>query len=89
MHLFHQMAVVILTTATIAYFSMASDLGSTPVTEEFARGDPGTRQIWVRTTSPRTGTSRRALARTVSCTPQFVRYIQWFITLPLLLLITF
>lgn len=61
--LFHQIAVIILTTASIAYFSMASDLGSTPVDVEF-RGNGGhpTRQIW------------------------YVRYIQWFITLPLLLL---
>ncbi|OCH95534.1 family A G protein-coupled receptor-like protein [Obba rivulosa] len=59
--LFHQIAVIVLTTATIAYFSMASDLGATPVTTEF--GTPvTTRQIW------------------------FVRYIQWFITFPLLIL---
>ncbi|TFK92409.1 family A G protein-coupled receptor-like protein [Polyporus arcularius HHB13444] len=60
--LFHQIAVIVLTTATIAYFSMASDLGATPVRPEFSRGNTGTRQIW------------------------YVRYIQWFITLPLLLL---
>ncbi|KAI0637041.1 heat shock protein 30 [Trametes polyzona] len=60
--LFHQIAIIVLTTATIAYFSMASDLGATPVRAEFSRGTTGTRQIW------------------------FVRYIQWFITLPLLLL---
>ncbi|KAI0781009.1 hypothetical protein BD413DRAFT_17876 [Trametes elegans] len=60
--LFHQIAVIVLTTATIAYFSMASDLGATPVRAEFSRGNTGTRQIW------------------------YVRYIQWFITLPLLLL---
>ncbi|KAI0709124.1 heat shock protein 30 [Earliella scabrosa] len=60
--LFHQIAIIILTTATIAYFSMASDLGATPVAAEFSRGNTGSRQIW------------------------YVRYIQWFITLPLLLL---
>ncbi|KAI0374817.1 family A G protein-coupled receptor-like protein [Pilatotrama ljubarskyi] len=60
--LFHQIAVIVLTTATIAYFSMASDLGATPVRAEFSRGNTVNRQIW------------------------FVRYIQWFITLPLLLL---
>ncbi|KZT11369.1 family A G protein-coupled receptor-like protein, partial [Laetiporus sulphureus 93-53] len=61
--LFHQIGVIILTTATIAYFSMASDLGAAPVREEFLRGDAPwtTRQIF------------------------YVRYIQWFITLPLLL----
>ncbi|KAI0831366.1 heat shock protein 30 [Trametes gibbosa] len=58
--LFHQIAIVVLTTASLSYFSMASDLGATPIPVEF-RGD-GTRQIW------------------------FVRYIQWFITFPLLLL---
>ncbi|KAI0807308.1 hypothetical protein C8Q74DRAFT_1163602, partial [Fomes fomentarius] len=60
--LFHQIAVIVLTTATITYFSMASDLGATPVVAEFSRGNTGTRQIW------------------------FVRYIQWFIMFPLLLL---
>ncbi|KAI9064363.1 family A G protein-coupled receptor-like protein [Trametes sanguinea] len=60
--LFHQIAVIVLTTATIAYFSMASDLGATPVRAEFSRGNTINRQIW------------------------YVRYIQWFITLPLLLL---
>ncbi|EMD38379.1 hypothetical protein CERSUDRAFT_113539 [Gelatoporia subvermispora B] len=59
--LFHQIAIVVLATATIAYFSMASDLGATPVRAEFRDGN-ATRQIW------------------------FVRYIQWFITFPLLLL---
>lgn len=58
--LFHQIAIVVLTTGSLAYFSMASDLGATPVRVEF-RGD-GTRQIW------------------------YVRYINWCITLPLLLL---
>lgn len=61
--LFHQIAVVILATSSLAYFSMASDLGATPIPVEF-RGDGGdpTRQIW------------------------YVRYIQWFINFPLLLL---
>lgn len=43
--LFHQLAIIILATTTISYFSMASDLGATPVQVEF-RGT-GTRQIWV------------------------------------------
>ncbi|EPT00438.1 hypothetical protein FOMPIDRAFT_1023813 [Fomitopsis schrenkii] len=61
--LFHEIAAVILLTSCLAYFSMASDLGATPVAVEF-RGDGGdpTRQIW------------------------YVRYIQWFINFPLLLL---
>lgn len=58
--LFHEIAIIVLTTASISYFSMASDLGATPIQVEF-RGE-GTRQIW------------------------YVRYIQWFITFPLLLL---
>jgi len=58
---------MILTTSTIAYFAMASDLGSTPVTVEwfrsgFTSSSYPTRAIW------------------------YVRYIQWAITTPLLLL---
>ncbi|OCH94957.1 heat shock protein 30 [Obba rivulosa] len=59
--LFHHIAIVVLATATIAYFSMASDLGATPIRAEW-HNDHATRQIW------------------------YVRYIQWFITFPLLLL---
>lgn len=44
--LFHQLAVIVLTTASIAYFSMASNLGATPIAAEFRGGE--TRQIWVR-----------------------------------------
>ncbi|KIP09106.1 hypothetical protein PHLGIDRAFT_103345 [Phlebiopsis gigantea 11061_1 CR5-6] len=61
--LFHNVATVILTTSTIAYFAMASDLGATPVVAEFSRGTTFTRQIF------------------------FVRYIQWFINFPLLLIL--
>ena len=43
--LLHQLVVIVLTTASIAYFSMASDLGATPITAEFRGGE--TRQIWV------------------------------------------
>ncbi|KAI0341716.1 heat shock protein 30 [Trametopsis cervina] len=60
--LFHHIATVILTTSTIAYFTMASDLGATPIVAEFSRGTTGTRQIF------------------------YVRYIQWFINFPLLLI---
>jgi len=63
--LFHQIATIVLATFTIGYFSMASDLGATPILVEFrGHGDSAypTRQIW------------------------YVRYIQWFITFPLLLL---
>ncbi|KAH7908409.1 hypothetical protein BJ138DRAFT_1012888 [Hygrophoropsis aurantiaca] len=57
---FHQIPVIVLTVATIAYFAMASDLGWTLIAAEF--GSQPTRQIW------------------------YVRYIQWFINAPLLLL---
>ncbi|EJU00333.1 heat shock protein 30 [Dacryopinax primogenitus] len=49
----HLLPIVILTATSIAYFSMASDLGSTPITAEFygnyhqdQAGDPATRAIW-------------------------------------------
>ncbi|OBZ75047.1 hypothetical protein A0H81_04248 [Grifola frondosa] len=46
--LFHQIAIIVLTVATLAYFSMASGLGGAPVTVEFR--DNGltrpTREIW-------------------------------------------
>ncbi|OSX65269.1 hypothetical protein POSPLADRAFT_1039014 [Postia placenta MAD-698-R-SB12] len=45
--LFHQIAIVSLATFTIGYFSMASDLGATPIAVEFrGRGSDPTRQIW-------------------------------------------
>ena len=49
---FHHLAIIILTVGFIAYYAMASDLGSTPVLVEFSRTNPGeagtTRAIWVR-----------------------------------------
>ena len=45
--LFHQLAIVILTMASIGYFSMASDLGGTQVEPEF-REQEG-RAVWVGT----------------------------------------
>ncbi|KAF9222397.1 family A G protein-coupled receptor-like protein [Gyrodon lividus] len=57
---FHQIPIIVLTVASIAYFSMASDLGFTVIQSQF--GSRPTRQIW------------------------YVRYIQWFINAPLLLL---
>ncbi|EIM88878.1 heat shock protein 30, partial [Stereum hirsutum FP-91666 SS1] len=64
MRTFYQLPVLILSTASIAYFSMASDLGATPIVAEFPRGAAAgsTRSIW------------------------YVRYIDWTITTPLLLL---
>lgn len=44
--LFHQIAVAILTTASIAYFCMASDLGDVGIFPEFHQ-TTGTRAIWV------------------------------------------
>lgn len=47
---FHQIAAIVLTTAAIAYFAMASDLGATPIATEFShhgRIAGVTRQIWV------------------------------------------
>ncbi|KZO93132.1 family A G protein-coupled receptor-like protein [Calocera viscosa TUFC12733] len=63
---FHLLPIAILTTAAIAYFSMASDLGGTPVQAEFFgnrhQNQGQTRAIW------------------------YVRYIDWVITTPLLLM---
>lgn len=50
---FHYLSAAILATASVAYFSLASDLGATPVQVEFTyygpaevNGAPPTRQIW-------------------------------------------
>ncbi|SOV09336.1 related to YRO2 - putative plasma membrane protein, transcriptionally regulated by Haa1p [Ustilago sp. UG-2017a] len=66
---FHYLSAAILATASVAYFSMASDLGSTPINVRFLHYGPDsvngmrpTRSIW------------------------YVRYIDWTITTPLLLL---
>lgn len=53
----YQIPIVVLTVSTIAYFSMASDLGFAVILNQ-----RGTRQVW------------------------YVRYIQWFINAPLILL---
>lgn len=63
--LFHYITIGIVFTASVAYFSMASDLGVTPIGIEFVRtglNNATTRQIF------------------------YARYIDWFITTPLLLL---
>ncbi|KZT05427.1 heat shock protein 30 [Laetiporus sulphureus 93-53] len=61
--LFHNIAIIVLATSSITYFSLASDLGSTPIDVEFrGHGSDPSRQIY------------------------YVRYIQWFINFPLLLL---
>lgn len=69
--LFHYITAAITMVATVAYFSMGSNLGQTPIVVEFGRpsssmvygaGINGTREIY------------------------YVRYIDWFVTTPLLLL---
>ncbi|KAH8106704.1 heat shock protein 30 [Cristinia sonorae] len=60
---FHNIALIIFATSSLAYFSMASNLGATPVRVEFEHaGFSQTRQIF------------------------YVRYIQWFINFPLILI---
>ncbi|MCJ1407403.1 ion channel activity [Ptychographa xylographoides] len=66
--IFHYITAAITLVAAIAYFSMGSGLGQTPIPVEFIRSDPkvgglmgGNREIF------------------------YVRYIDWFVTTPLLL----
>ncbi|KAL1305966.1 hypothetical protein AAFC00_004103 [Neodothiora populina] len=63
---FHYITAAITMVAAIAYFSMASNLGWTPIDVEFQRSDPKVR-----------GINREIF---------YVRYIDWFITTPLLLM---
>lgn len=64
--IFHYISAGLLFTACVAYFSMGSNLGQTPVQVEFIRGGKvgaaGTREVF------------------------YVRYIDWFVTTPLLLM---
>lgn len=64
--LFHYITAAITMVAAIAYFSMASNLGWTPIDVEFRRANPIVH-----------GVNREIF---------YVRYIDWFITTPLLLL---
>jgi bacteriorhodopsin len=64
--LFHYITASVVFVACIAYFTMGSNLGFTPIAVEFPRSDPKVR-----------GTYRSIY---------YVRYIDWFITTPLLLL---
>merc|ERR1712093_580237 len=68
---FHVIGLMILFTASVAYFSMASDLGSTAVYVEFVRYKP---DLF-------TDTSINPYTRSI----WYARYIDWFITTPLLL----
>lgn len=63
---FHYITAGVVFVAAIAYFSMGSNLGFTPIAVEFPRSDPKVR-----------GTFREIF---------YVRYIDWFITTPLLLM---
>merc|ERR1711879_522635 len=64
--LFHYITAGVVFVAAIAYFSMGSNLGFTPIEVEFRRNDPKVR-----------GQYREIF---------YVRYIDWFITTPLLLM---
>ncbi|KAF2034448.1 family A G protein-coupled receptor-like protein [Setomelanomma holmii] len=64
--LFHYLTAAVVFVAAIAYFTMGSNLGFTPIQVEYARSNPKV-----------AGTYRSIF---------YVRYIDWFITTPLLLL---
>jgi bacteriorhodopsin len=64
--LFHYLTAAVVFVAAIAYFTMGSNLGFTPIQVEYARSNPKVR-----------GTYRSIF---------YVRYIDWVITTPLLLL---
>lgn len=63
---FHYMTAAVVFVASIAYFTMGSNLGFTPIEVEYKRSNPVVR-----------GQYRDIF---------YVRYIDWFITTPLLLL---
>ncbi|KAL5114226.1 hypothetical protein ACEQ8H_007878 [Pleosporales sp. CAS-2024a] len=63
--IFHYLTASVVFVAAIAYFTMGSNLGFTPIAVEFRRNDPVVRGNY------------RAI--------YYVRYIDWFITTPLLL----
>jgi bacteriorhodopsin len=63
--LFHYITASVVFVASIAYFTMGSNLGFTPIPVEYHRSDPVVRG------------NNRAI--------YYVRYIDWFITTPLLL----
>ncbi|KAL8842077.1 MAG: hypothetical protein Q9170_000681 [Blastenia crenularia] len=68
--IFHYITAAITLVAAIAYFTMGSDLGQTPITVEFKRGNP-------RVSGTESNQDREIF---------YVRYIDWTITTPLLLL---
>ncbi|GAA6006969.1 opsin family protein [Rhodotorula paludigena] len=71
---FHELAAALCFTASVAYFSMASDLGATAVPVEFVRGGTlGENWVALGVTDP---------TRSI----WYARYIDWTITTPMLLL---
>lgn len=69
---FHYLAAAVCGTASIAYFSLASDLGETPITVEFIHGN------WAHSGQGEGGYPTRQI--------WYARYIDWTITTPMLLL---
>ncbi|KAL8790317.1 MAG: hypothetical protein Q9213_000669 [Squamulea squamosa] len=68
--IFHYITAAITLVAAIAYFTMAADLGQTPITVQFKRNNP-------KVSGTPTNQDREIF---------YVRYIDWTITTPLLLL---
>ncbi|KAL9603235.1 MAG: hypothetical protein Q9219_001254 [cf. Caloplaca sp. 3 TL-2023] len=68
--IFHYITAGITLVAAIAYFTMGADLGQTPITVEFIRSDP-------KVSGTATNQDREIF---------YVRYVDWSITTPLLLL---
>lgn len=81
--LFHHISAGILAIAAIAYFSMGSNLGQVPIRAEFMRHSSskvsaaGSREIFY---------ARCVTSSSVSFSADKGRYIDWFLTTPLLLL---
>ncbi|KAH9934761.1 uncharacterized protein B0H18DRAFT_1181251 [Fomitopsis serialis] len=73
--LFHQIGIIVLTTATIAYFAMASDLGAAPVTEEFLRGGTNTLQSSMSGTSNGSSRSRFYFLTAACHRPHALRHL--------------
>lgn len=71
---FHHLSAAICFTASVAYFAMASDLGSTPVVVEYIRGG------YLGADLVKSG------ATNITRGVWYARYIDWTVTTPLLLL---
>ncbi|KAI4093598.1 MAG: hypothetical protein LQ344_002825 [Seirophora lacunosa] len=68
--IFHYITAAITMIAAVAYFTMGADLGQTPITVEFIRSDP-------KVSGTPTNQNREIF---------YVRYVDWALTTPLLLL---